>query len=81
MNFKSTLFPTVKVSTLTLRVRPSRDRAQAEHKKRDDLTFLRKISQLNHRVINWCVSPVSGQLEQHCSFSDSEDPQSRCFSA
>jgi len=40
-----------------------------------------KINELNQRVTNWRVSPVTGQLEQRCTFSDTEDPQSRTFSA
>jgi len=81
MNFKMTLFPDVKALTSTLRVRPSRDRTVAARKKHSNSIFSIKINELNQRVTNWRVSPVSGQLEQRCTFSDTEDPQSRTFSA
>ncbi len=77
MNFKSTLFPGVKTVTSTLRVRPPRDRVLSARKKQPNSIFSSKISELNQRTTNWRVSPVTGQLERRCSFSDSEDPQSR----
>lgn len=81
MNFKSTLFPGVKTMTSTLRVRPPRDRASSARKKQQSSIFSSKISKLNQRITNWRVSPVTGQLERRCRFSDGEDPQSRPFVA
>lgn len=81
MNFKSTLFPDVKTVTSTLRVRQPRDRVLSARKKQSNSIFSSKISELNQRITNWRVSPVTGQLERRCSFSDSEDPQSRPFVA
>lgn len=81
MNFKSTLFPGVKTVTSTLRVRPPRDRVLSARKKQSNSIFSSKISELNQHITNWRVSPVTGQLERRCSFSDSEDPQSRPFVA
>ncbi|SCC67533.1 hypothetical protein GA0061070_106816 [Kosakonia oryziphila] len=81
MNFKSTLFPGVKTVTSTLRVRTPRDRVTSARKKSLNSIFSSKISGLNKRITNWRVSPVTGQLERRCSFSDSEDPQSSSFIA
>ncbi|GBU13625.1 hypothetical protein AwEntero_22260 [Enterobacterales bacterium] len=81
MNFKSTLFPDVNSLTSTLRVRHSRDRTLAARKKHSVSIFSTKINELNQRITNWRVSPVTGQLEQRCSFSDSDDPHSRSFFA
>lgn len=81
MNFKSTFFPGVKIVTSTLRVRPPRDMVASARKKTSFSIFSSKISELNKRITNWRVSPVTGQLERRCSFSDSEDPQSRPFIA
>lgn len=81
MNFKSTLFPGVKTVTSTLRVRPPRDRVLSARKDQSNSIFSSKISKLNQRITNWRVSPVTGQLERRCSFSDGEDPQSRPFLA
>lgn len=77
MKFKSTLFADVKTMTSTLRVRPSRDRMLAARKKDATSIFSSKINKINHRVTTWRVSPVTGQLEQRCIVSDSEDPHSR----
>lgn len=77
MKFKSTLFSDVKILTSTLRVRPSRDRTLAARKKDSASVFSSKINKLNHHVTTWRVSPVTGQLEQRCIVSDSEEPQSR----
>jgi hypothetical protein len=80
MKFKSTLFSDVKTLTSTLRVRPSRDRTLAARKKDALSIFSSKINRLNHHVTTWRVSPVTGQLEQRCIVSDSEDPHSRISS-
>lgn len=77
MKFKSTLFADVKALTSTLRVRPSRDRTLAARKKDSSSIFSSKINRMNHSVTTWRVSPVTGQLEQRCIVSDSEEPQSR----
>lgn len=77
MKFKSTLFSDVKTLTSTLRVRPSRDRTLAAHKKDSPSIFSSKISRVRARITTWRVSPVTGQLEQRCIVSDSEEPQSR----
>ncbi|UNA31766.1 hypothetical protein LOF14_01450 [Klebsiella variicola subsp. variicola] len=50
-------------------------------KKQQSSIFSSKISELNQRITNWRVSPVTGQLERRCRFSDGEDPQSRPFVA
>lgn len=81
MNFKLILFPDVNSLTATLRVRLSRDRTLAARKKHSVSIFSTKINELNQRVTNWRVSPVTGQLEQRCTFSDSDDPHSRSFFA
>ncbi|RJT33411.1 hypothetical protein D6C13_24060 [Rahnella woolbedingensis] len=80
MKFKSTLFSDVKTLTSTLRVRPSRDRTLAARKKEFASVFSSKINSMNHYVTTWQVSPVTGQLEQRCIISDSEDPHSRISS-
>ncbi|SFT93240.1 hypothetical protein SAMN05192562_103119 [Kosakonia arachidis] len=81
MNFKSTFFPGVKAVTSTLRVRTPHDRVVSARKKTSMSILSSKISVLKKRITNWRVSPVTGQLERRCSFSDSEDPQSRPFIA
>lgn len=81
MNFKSAFFPGVKAVTSTLRVRTPHDRAAYARKKTEKSIFSSKISVLKKRTTNWRVSPVTGQLERRCRFSDSEDPQSRPFIA
>ncbi|AVF37598.1 hypothetical protein [Rahnella sikkimica] len=77
MNFKSILNPDVKTLTSLLRVRPSRDRVLAARGKDSHSIFSYKINSMNLRVTNWRVSPVTGQLEQRCIMSESEEPQSR----
>jgi len=49
----------------------------AARKKDASSIFSSKINKINHRVTTWRVSPVTGQLEQRCIVSDSEDPHSR----
>ncbi|MBU9830430.1 hypothetical protein J1779_10815 [Rahnella sp. FC061912-K] len=77
MKFKFSFFADVKTLTSTLRVRPSRDRTLAARNKNSSSLFSSKINRMNHSVTTWRVSPVTGQLEQRCVFSDNEEPQSR----
>jgi len=77
MKFKFPFFADVKTLTSTLRVRPSRDRTLAARNKDSSSLFSSKINRMNHSVTTWRVSPVTGQLEQRCIVSDSEEPQSR----
>lgn len=77
MKYKSTLFADVKALTSTLRVRPSRDRTMAACNKDSSSIFSSKINRMNNSVTTWRVSPVTGQMEQRCLISDSEEPQSR----
>ena len=77
MNFKSTLFPGVKTMTSTLRVRPPRDRVSSARKKQQSSIFSSKISELNQRITNWRVSPVTGQLERRCRRRPTKSPLRR----
>lgn len=81
MNFKSALFPGVKIVTSCLRVRLPHDRVLSTRHKQTGLFFSIKINKLIQPTTNWRVSPVTGQLERRCNPSDSEDPQSRSFIA
>ncbi|TNV17335.1 hypothetical protein FH968_18255 [Buttiauxella sp. B2] len=81
MKFKSTFFPDAVSFASTLRVRPSRDRTMSACKKHTSSIFSSKINKMNQRLTSWRVSPVTGQLEQRCTFSESEEPQSRPISA
>lgn len=77
MKFKSTFFPDAGPFASTLCVRWSRDRTMTASKKQSSYTFSIKIKELNQRITCLRFSPVTGQLEQRCPLSESEDPQSR----
>lgn len=82
MKFKQAFFPNSQLLTSGLRVLLSSELTNGIARKNHDCSMRSAIkNHSNQQVISWRVSPTTGQLEQRCSFSDSEDPPSRLLSA